>query len=112
MQCLICRGDAEYWRDIDGVPTFRCLARDCGFRFFDLARWRSPYSNSDYHAAWVPGRLDPAAPYIQARVALVRRFLAAGSVAELGCGTGETAIALSGAGFSVVAVEESAAAVD
>src|ERR1700684_3860836 len=112
MKCLICQGKAEYWRDVKGIPTFRCVATDCGFRFFDLARWRSPYAGTDYYSDGVPSRINHAAPYIQARVAILRRFKASGKVADLGCGIGETVIALSDAGFSVVGVEESATAIN
>jgi len=112
MKCLICHGEAKYWRDVKGMPTLRCVSRDCGFCFFDLAHWRSPYVRTDYYDDWVPRRIAQVAPYIQARVAIVRRFKEAGTVADLGCGIGETAIALGDAGFSVIGVEESAKAIN
>jgi len=112
MTCPICAGDARPWGDVNGTPILRCVRASCRFRFFDLARWQSPYSRSDYYADWTPASLKPSAPWIQARVDIVRQFKSAGLVAELGCGIGETAVALADAGFSVIGVEESAKAVD
>ena len=111
MECLICERESDYWRTIAGTPTYRCAAGDCGFRFFDLARWHSPYIGSDYYEDWPADWIDPTAPYIRARVDLLRRFKTAGSVAELGCGIGETAVALHAGGFSVVGVDESPLAI-
>jgi SAM-dependent methyltransferase len=107
MPCPICASPASAWADFHGIPILRCTQPDCGFRFFDLAYWESPYDASDYYADWQPGPVEFVAPWIKARVELVRRFRGAGKVIELGCGVGETAVALLKAGFETTAVEES-----
>jgi SAM-dependent methyltransferase len=106
-RCPICGSASKPWGDVDGVPILRCRENRCGFRFFDLAQWRPVYAGRDYYEDWTPGALNPSAPWIRARVDIVRRFKQQGSVAELGSGIGETAVALSEAGFSVVGVEGS-----
>lgn len=112
MRCPICAAAAERWAEVNGIPILRCTQAGCRFRFFDLAYWRSPYTDADYYASWKPGPIDFTAPWIKARVRLVTRFRAIGRVAELGCGMGETAVALCRAGFETSAVEESPKAVD
>lgn len=112
MPCPICVAAAERWAEFNGVPILRCTQADCRFRFFDLAHWTSPYVETDYYASWRPGPINVTAPWIKARVRLVTRFRTLGRVAELGCGTGETAVALQRAGFETSAVDESAKAVD
>ena len=109
MKCPICGERARPWRDVEGIPILRCVASDCGFRFFDLAHWQP--LQADYYEEWRPGQLNRDAPWIRARVDIVRKFKIAGRVAELGCGIGETAIALCDAGFKVVAVDESPKAI-
>lgn len=110
--CPVCGRNARPWGEVDGTPVLRCTGRDCGFGFFDLERWRSPYVEKDYYSEWTPRQPNFAAPWIRARVRMMSRFKPAGVVAELGCGVGETAIALARRGFAVVAVEESAKAID
>lgn len=111
MPCPICSGTGKVCGEVDGIPLLRCSDADCGFRFLDLATWRRRAAPSDYYDGWDQENINPAAPWIRARVEIVRRFKDRGAVAELGCGLGETAIALCDAGFSVVGVEESPKAV-
>jgi 2-polyprenyl-3-methyl-5-hydroxy-6-metoxy-1,4-benzoquinol methylase len=90
----------------------QCTGRNCGFRFFDLSNWSSEYAQSDYYEN-IP-LLDPVAtkPWIQTRVELIKRFRDTGTVAELGCGFGETALALVNDGFDVTAVDDSVKVID
>jgi len=111
MPCPICGGAAARWSEVGEVPILRCTLGGCGFRFFDLACWQLVCRDADYYEDWAEASLNPGAPWIRARVDIVRRFKDRGVVAELGCGIGETAIALNDAGFSVIGVEESAKAV-
>ncbi|MGA3309577.1 MAG: class I SAM-dependent methyltransferase [Xanthobacteraceae bacterium] len=111
MRCPICAAAADVWADFNGIPILRCRQADCGFRFFDLAHWTSPYGAADYYQSWEPGPINFKAPWIEARVRLVQRFRSAGKVLDLGCGIGETAVALSDAGFDTSAVEESPKAI-
>lgn len=67
--------------------------------------------DDDYYASWVPTPPAYSAPWIQARVAMIQRFKSQGAVADLGCGTGETVIALSKAGYDVTGIEESKRAI-
>jgi SAM-dependent methyltransferase len=108
MRCPICGSEARFLFEVDGVPLLRCQNGACGFRFLDLAHWRSPYTDADYYDDWTPGPIRETLPWISARVDIVRRFKRGGRAVDLGCGIGETAVALSNAGFRVTAVEESA----
>lgn len=111
MHCPICNGESAQVGRHGSVPILQCRNSDCGFRFFDLAQWTDPYRDRDYYLDW-NGALDATAPWIDARVRLVRRFMPGGTVAELGCGIGETAVAFAQAGFDVAAVDESGRAID
>lgn len=112
MRCPICESKAKIWSYFQTTPILRCIADDCCFRFFDLSKWKSPYGELDYYASWEPRKVTDLPPWIQARVKIVNRFIDRGKVAELGCGIGETAIALVDAGYQVVGVEESAKAIN
>ncbi len=112
MQCPICENEAGFWQYFKTVPILQCTAGDCGFCFFYLPDWKSPYSKVDYYESWRPGPLAYATPWNRARVDIVKKFKQTGAVAELGCGIGETALALSKAGYQVVGVEESPKAID
>lgn len=109
MSCLVCRGDVKRVGEYKGVSILRCQRFDCGFRFFDLSQYVSPYERQDYYEDWRPHDIV-VHPWIRARVDLVTRFKKGGRVAELGCGIGETALAFSQAGFDVTGVEESQSA--
>jgi SAM-dependent methyltransferase len=108
MRCPVCGSNTRTWAEYHGIPILRCAQADCGFRFFDLGHWRSPYDGTDYYADWQPAPVKFEAPWIKARVDIVRRFRRGGRVVDLGCGIGETAVALSKAGFETSALEESA----
>jgi len=112
MECPICSGKTKFLRIVEGTPLLQCLSHDCRFVFLDLAGWKSPDIHKDYYSDWVSGRLNPAAPWIKARLNIVKSFKPTGVIADLGAGLGETAIALSQAGFSVVAIEESRKAIN
>jgi 2-polyprenyl-3-methyl-5-hydroxy-6-metoxy-1,4-benzoquinol methylase len=94
-------------------PRGQVLARcpDCSFVAIDLDHWRNPYDGGDYHSQHVVSETLGTDPYILDRVRGVHRHIRSGRVAELGCGLGDTAVALSRAGFDVVAVDESASAI-
>ncbi|WP_166144288.1 bifunctional 2-polyprenyl-6-hydroxyphenol methylase/3-demethylubiquinol 3-O-methyltransferase UbiG [Methylosinus sp. RM1] len=111
MQCPICAADADISSYVKATPILRCRNETCGFRFFDLAKWSSPYDDGDYYAHWRPCDVV-VNPWNKARVDMVGRFKSKGRVAELGCGIGETALAFRNAGYDVVAVEESRRAID
>lgn len=112
MKCPICGGDSITFGRVGTTPILECVEDDCRFRFFDLVQWRSPYLQDDYYAAWSPMTVAYSAPWIRARVSIIQRFKCEGSVADLGCGIGETAIALKKAGYDVVGVEESERAIN
>jgi SAM-dependent methyltransferase len=107
MRCPICGSGAGFLFNIDGVPLLRCQNKACGFRFLDLEQWTSPYVDADYFDDWTPGPINETLPWVLARIDIVRRFKRNGIAVDLGCGIGETAVALSNAGFSVTGVEES-----
>jgi len=56
--------------------------------------------------------VNPNRSFIQHRVKQIRRYVSSGRCGELGCGLGETAIALARHGFTVEAVDESSNAVN
>lgn len=111
MRCPICHGPSVAAGKVGETPLLRCIERDCRFRFFDLSVWSPQQRDEDYYEDWVGGGLTVEAPWIQARVAMLRRFKAAGVVADLGCGLGETTIALDRAGFTAIGVDDSSVAV-
>lgn len=110
MRCLVCEGEARIWGQFEKIPILECCDNRCGFKFFELSKWESPYTDTDYYAAEELGSIKPSAPWIRARVRILERLKNRGKIAELGCGIGETAIALANAGYEVVGVEESARA--
>lgn len=112
MRCPICQSEAKLFRYFKSTPILSCTNADCGFQFFDLSKWESPYSEADYYANWEPHLIAFLSPWIQARVNMVKRFKKSGKVAELGCGIGETAVALDRAGYNVVGVEDSQKAIN
>jgi 2-polyprenyl-3-methyl-5-hydroxy-6-metoxy-1,4-benzoquinol methylase len=112
MNCPICNGPSELWCVAKSLTILQCKNDDCGFKFLDLGAWKAPYLNKDYYQDISTVEIKPAAAWITARVELIRKFKSNGDIAELGCGVGETAIALSRAGYSVVAVDESVNAIE
>ena len=109
MRCPNCESETRPWNAFGHCRVLRCRAGDCGFRFIDPATLHAP--SNDYHAGWSTHQFNDTAPWILARVGLVRRFKAHGLVADLGCGIGETAVALHKAGYAVTGVEESEQAI-
>jgi len=89
------------------VRLLRCP--ECGFVGASLTGWRYPYEAKDYYAGCATEDFRKTAPqFVLHRVAQLGRLVPVGGrVAELGAGMGETAAALSGAGYRVAAVEES-----
>lgn len=88
-----------------GLDVSTCDA--CGFRAADLDRWRSPYDGHDYYDPPTGDLVRQDRPLHQFRVAQIRRFVQGGRAADLGCGLGETAIALAQSGFDVEGVDDS-----
>lgn len=106
MQCPICNGPTgtPEW----GTPRIsivRCL--DCGFRSADLETWVSPYTDRDYHVEHGSTETQPTAPLHRHRVSGIQRFAHGGLAVDLGCGLGETAVALANAGFATTGVDDS-----
>jgi len=92
------------------LSVLKC--ENCSFIGLDLETWQYPYSEKDYYANINDSDVKPERPFILRRVDFVRKYAGGGRLAELGCGLGETAIALSQAGFEVYGVEESKNATD
>lgn len=91
------------------LPLMRCA---CGFITMDLQAWDYPYANQDYYSNHAPDLSSSIKPFISHRVEQIKRRLKSGTVADLGCGLGETVIALSEAGYNAIGVEESPTAVN
>jgi SAM-dependent methyltransferase len=93
-----------------GLSVVRCVV--CGFYGADLDRWTYPYAEGDYYSQQIdPSEINPERSHIRYRVENIRKFKSGGRAVDLGCGLGESAIALFQRGFEVVGVEESANAV-
>ncbi|MBF0152657.1 MAG: class I SAM-dependent methyltransferase [Magnetococcales bacterium] len=108
-QCPLCDQDLSPPKMLANLPLQSC--RSCGFLGIDLDLWQSPYVEEDYYADLVQPSVDWQRPFLQHRVAGVRRHRRSGRALELGAGMGETALAMAQAGFHVDAVEESQKAV-
>lgn len=81
---------------------------NCKFYAADLDEWAYPYSESDYYTKQIDAdAIQPQRPHIQHRIQKIMRFKTAGKAVDLGCGLGETAIALDQAGYQAYGVEES-----
>ena len=88
-----------------GLDVSTCEA--CGFRAADLDHWRSPYDRRDYYDPPTRDMVRPDRPLHRFRVAQIRRFVQGGRAVDLGCGLGESAIALARAGFDAEGVDDS-----
>lgn len=88
-----------------GLSVVGCPS--CGFRAADLAEWQYPYSERDYYAVIDPASVQPDRPSIRHRARRVRHLVASGRAVDLGCGLGETVLALTHLGFIAEGVEES-----
>lgn len=107
MQCSICNhpmGSAPVWQK-PGLSVVRCP--NCGFYAADLAEWQYPYVEHDYYGEIDPAVVSPERPYVRHRLRQICRYIKHGRAVDLGCGLGETAIALARAGFETHGVEES-----
>ena len=85
---------------------------NCSFVGLDLATWHYPYREKDYYTKINDCDINPNRPFISNRVNFVKKYAGGRRLVELGCGLGETAIALSQSGFEVYGVEESSNAID
>lgn len=107
MQCPICDETMSRVHKLQkpGMSIIRCT--QCGFIAADLAEWEYPYAEHDYYANIDQNVINPKQSYIHHRVERICRFVKEGRAVDLGCGLGETAIALRDAGFEAHGVEES-----
>lgn len=106
MQCPICdRMMSDLLWQKPGLGVVRCPV--CGFYGADLTEWHYPYANDDYYKTIDPAEINPERPYVRHRVREIAKYVQSGRAVDLGCGLGETAIALARTGFSVQGVEES-----
>lgn len=107
MNCPVCDERMELLFAEKQLHVLKCTNRGCKFIGLDLETWKYPYSGTDYYTQ--PSKVDvnPDRPFIRSRADVVRSYCGGGKLAELGCGLGETAIALCETGFDVWGVEES-----
>jgi SAM-dependent methyltransferase len=96
------------WRQSPNLAT----CPNCGFIAADLAQWRYPYSNHDYYETIDRSAINPGRPYITHRINQILKHVGSGRAVDLGCGLGETAIAMEQAGFDAHGVEESRNAIN
>lgn len=87
------------------LSVLKCV--NCSFIGLDLETWQYPYSQKDYYTNIDDSDVNPRRPFILRRVDFVKKYAEGRRLLELGCGLGETAIALSRSGFDVYGVEES-----
>jgi SAM-dependent methyltransferase len=111
MQCPIC------FNTMTGIKPWKprlnlLTCSNCGFVTADLNEWKYPYSNLDYYEATEPRAINSERPYINHRINQILKFVCGGRAVDLGCGLGETAIAMSRAGFETHGVEESSNAIN
>lgn len=99
--------DTSYNRH--GASIVRCS--HCGFFANDLDRWHYPYSEQDYYTEINPTEVRPDRPFILHRVEQIQKLVVSGRSVDLGCGLGETVVAMSQAGFAAEGVEESTNAI-
>jgi 2-polyprenyl-3-methyl-5-hydroxy-6-metoxy-1,4-benzoquinol methylase len=109
--CPLC-GSTRY-QPFQAWENFRVLSCiDCGFHFTDLTTWSYPYTTADYYDDQTLAMVDAAQPHIQRRVREIQRFVRCGRSLDIGCGIGESALAMSAAGFEAEAIDESRRAID
>ena len=110
MRCPICdqkMSSILYHRP--GVSIVRCL--NCGFIANDLGDWHYPYAEQDYYPSIPSVDVRPDRPFIRHRIQQIQKLAVEGRYVDLGCGLGETAVAMAQAGFAAEGVEESTNAV-
>ena len=112
MLCPICEqemgGIIEHSK-ISALTLRKCSA--CGFYSVDLNGWKYPYKNKDYYQDTCSIVINSDRPFYNYRVRHIGKFASGKLAVDLGCGLGETAVALAKAGFEAHGVEESANAI-
>ncbi len=95
MNCPICDAAmSAFWKN-DSLNVLKCENGECKFICLDSESWESPYSNSDYYQQINCNDVNPVRPFIKQRANAVAKYCGRdGRLAELGCGLGETALAL------------------
>ncbi|MFC1560956.1 class I SAM-dependent methyltransferase [Candidatus Latescibacterota bacterium] len=88
------------------------ICNKCGFYGINLDGYKYPYLDHDYYPCIRPDMINPGRPHIRYRIKQVMKFVSKGRAVDLGCGLGETAIALQHAGFEVDGVDESKKAIE
>jgi 2-polyprenyl-3-methyl-5-hydroxy-6-metoxy-1,4-benzoquinol methylase len=107
MNCPICDEHMELLFEEKQLHVLKCTNNECRFIGLDLETWEYPYSDEDYYTRPNKADINADRPFIRRRARVVRTHCGVGRLAELGCGLGETAIALCETGFDVWGVEES-----
>ncbi len=92
-----------------GLSVVVCSS--CSFVGADLDEWEYPYYSHDYYPVIDPQNVIPDRPFIKHRVQQILHRKKFGKAVDLGCGLGETAVALARAGYDAFGVEESENAV-
>ena len=94
---------------VHGCPKKLHVVRcgTCGFLALDCDSRTAPDEGKDYYSALPEIAVDPDRRFVRHRVKSIRKHMSSGRCADLGCGLGETAIALARSGFEVEGVEES-----
>jgi len=106
MKCPICNKSIErIIRRTHELTIVKCS--NCQFYGADLDIWVYPYNNVDYYRGVNNVDIKPKLPYIKNRVDHITQWVKGGKSVDLGCGLGETAIALANKGFVSHGVEES-----
>lgn len=108
MYCPICSEKMVGMFNTPELSVLKC--KNCSFLGLDLESWQYPYSDKDYYCDINEADINPERPFVLRRVDFVKKYTEGGKgkrLAELGCGLGETAVALSRAGFDVYGIEES-----
>lgn len=105
MKCPMCGcADATVYAEWPDFKVHAC--DDCGFRYIDMSAPGYPADAQYVYEESELGEIRPELPHIQRRLHDVLRFKQPpGHVLEIGCGKGETALALHQAGFEVTGID-------
>lgn len=96
-----------FYLEFNSSRVLKCANNKCDFMGLDLETWIYPYSKKDYYQNIEREVINPDRLFINKRIEFINRYIKKGKFAELGCGLGETTIAVSKAGFEAWGVEES-----